>query len=226
MRNFAIVPLRIGSKRVVNKNFRNLKGKPLWKWTVDTLQESDLFECIFLSSEDLNIFKIDDYKNIRFHKRKEELSQDNIHTIEVVFDVLENSEILIKDDDNIFLTLATSPFRKLETIKKTLKILEKGASSVIGIQKASKGSNSYRTFKKGTDVLNLPDKNLLHIQSSDRDEYIVTGSIFASKYNNLVKYKSFHQPESKGIIVGEDEAIDINTELDFFIASSYANNFL
>ena len=91
MRNFAIVPLRTGSKRVVNKNFRNLKGKPLWKWTVDTLQESDLFECIFLSSEDLNIFKIDDYKNIRFHKRKEELSQDNIHTIEVVFDVLENS---------------------------------------------------------------------------------------------------------------------------------------
>ena len=107
----------------------------------------------------------------------------------------------------------------------TLKFLEEGESSVIGIKKASKGSNSYRTFKKGTNFLNLPDKNLLHLQSSDLEEYVVTGSIFASKYINLVRYKSFHQPESRGIIIDDEEAIDINTELDFFIASKYASNF-
>ncbi len=225
MSNIAIVPLRTGSKRVPNKNFRNLEGKPLWKWTVDILQKSNLFEFIILSSENLNILKIDNYKNVRLHERREELSMDNIHTIDVVFDILENSDISIKENDNIMLMLATSPFRKLETIKKTLKFLEEGESSVIGIKKASKGSNSYRTFKKGTNFLNLPDKNLLHLQSSDLEEYVVTGSIFASKYINLVRYKSFHQPESRGIIIDDEEAIDINTELDFFIASKYASNF-
>ena len=42
-------------------------------------------------------------------------------------------------------------------------------------------------------------------------------SIFASKLNTLLKYRTFHQPDTYGLLVNESESIDINTELDFLI---------
>ena len=226
MKNFAIIPLKSNSKRVPNKNFRTLKDRPLWRWTLDTLLESNLFENIFLSTDKLHLINIKKDKKVITVERKKELCNDNIHAIEVVFDVVNSFKKIIDQDDNIMLMLPTSPFRSIETIKKSCDMIENEASSVIGLNRASKGSNSYRTFKKETNFLNIPQKNKLHIQSSDLDEYVVTGSIFASKYKNLKKHKTYHQPLSQGIIVSDIEAIDINTEIEFLTAETYAKNFL
>ena len=209
------------SSRVKNKNFRKLKDKPLWRWTVDTVIESKLFDTIFLSTDNLDLVKDFNYISVKKIKRPKELCQPNIHAIDVVFNIL-NQLDNISDNDNIFLLLPTSPFRSVASLKKTYKLLENNAKSVIAIARASKGSNSYRTLKKNTNIINLnPDINL-HRQSSDYEEYVVTGSLFASKYKSLCLHRSFHQEEGIGIIVSEFEAIDINTELDLLTASVYA----
>ena len=65
----------------------------------------------------------------------------------------------------------------------------------------------------------------LHRQSTDINEFIVSGSIFASKLNTLLKYRTFHQPDTYGLLVNESESIDINTELDFLTAQAYLNKF-
>ena len=209
------------SSRVKNKNFRNLKDKPLWRWTVDTAIESKLFDTIFLSTDNLDLIKDFNFINVKKIKRPKELCQPNIHAIDVVFNIL-NQIDNISDNDNIFLLLPTSPFRSVASLKKTYKLLENNAKSVIALSRASKGSNSYRTLKKNTNIINLNSDKNLHRQSSDYEEYVVTGSLFASKYKSLRLHRSFHQEEGIGIIVSEFEAIDINTELDLLTATVYA----
>ena len=219
--NIAIVPMKSISKRVKNKNFRLLKDKALWRWTVDTIIESDLFDRIFLSTDNVNLIKDFNYENVEKIKRPEELCQPNIHAIDVVFHIL-NQLDNISDNDNVYLLLPTSPFRSVASLKKTNKLLNNNVKSVIAISRASKGSNSYRTLKKNSNIINLNNDENLHRQSSDYEEYIVTGSLFASKYKSLCINRSFHQKEGIGLIVSEFEAIDINTELDLLTASVYA----
>jgi CMP-N,N'-diacetyllegionaminic acid synthase len=47
----ALIPCRKGSKRVPGKNFRELCGKPLWKWTYDAAIKSGVFDFIVISSD-------------------------------------------------------------------------------------------------------------------------------------------------------------------------------
>ncbi len=226
LRNIGILPIKSNSKRLPNKNFRDLCGKPLWRWTFDTLIKCNLFDHIYLSSDDINLFNIPNLNNISIVKRDKKLCQSNIHAIEVIFDILENYENNFSNEDNIMMLLPTSPFREKETIIKTCKLIKEKESAVIGIYKASKGSNSYRKLDPNNKLIRLPKFSDLHIQSSDIGEYIVTGSIFASRKSSLLEYKTFHQPKSYGLIVSEAESIDINTELDFLTASAYAEKYL
>ena len=226
MRNIGILPIKSNSKRLPNKNFRDLCGKPLWRWTFDTLIKYKLFDHIYLSSDDIKLFNIPNLNNISIVERDKKLCQSNIHAIEVIFDILENHENKFANEANIMMLLPTSPFRAKETIIKTCELIKESESAVIGIYKASKGSNSYRKIDPNNKLIKLPKFSDLHIQSSDIGEYIVTGSIFASRKSSLLKYKTFHQPNSYGLIVSEAESIDINTELDFLTASAYAEKYL
>ena len=51
MKRLAIIPARSGSKRLKNKNFKLLGGKPLINYTVENLIKSKLFETIHISSD-------------------------------------------------------------------------------------------------------------------------------------------------------------------------------
>lgn len=224
-RNIGIVPIKSYSKRIPNKNFKDLNGKPLWRWTFDVLVKSNIFDYIFLSSDKPDLLKLNNSKNIKLIKRKEELCKSNIHASEVIFDILQNHDYKFSSSDNIMMFLPTSPFRSTESIKKASRILKEGFSSVIGISKASKGSNSYRILNKDNILVHTCKEKDLHRQSTDINEFIVSGSIFASKLNTLLKYRTFHQPDTYGLLVNESESIDINTELDFLTAQAYLNKF-
>lgn len=226
MRNIGILPIKSNSKRLANKNFRNFCGKPLWRWSFDTLIECKLFDHIYLSTDSPNLINLPYFENVSVVKRNKKLCQSNIHAIEVIFDILENKKNNFSGEDNIMMLLPTSPFRFKDTIIRTCELIEKSESAVIGIHRASKGSNSYRKIDKNNKLIKLPKLSDLHTQSSDIEEYIVTGSIFASRKSALMKYKTYHQPNSYGLVVSDAESIDINTELDFITATAYAENYL
>jgi len=50
MKAAALIPCRVGSKGVPNKNFRDFCGKPLIQWTIDAARESNIFDKIIVSS--------------------------------------------------------------------------------------------------------------------------------------------------------------------------------
>ena len=58
MRNLAIIPVRMGSKRLKDKNILNFFGRPLFVHTFDAALKSGLFSEIHVSTESQRVVKI------------------------------------------------------------------------------------------------------------------------------------------------------------------------
>jgi len=58
MVNVAIIPARVGSKRIKNKNIRIFCGKPIIYWTIKKIRKSNLFDKIIVSSDSKKILNI------------------------------------------------------------------------------------------------------------------------------------------------------------------------
>jgi pseudaminic acid cytidylyltransferase len=83
--NVAIIPARIGSKRIKKKNVKKFYGKPILELTYEIVKKSKIFDKIILSSDSNEILKLG--KNIGFDiliKRPKKLSGDYIGTAPVI----------------------------------------------------------------------------------------------------------------------------------------------
>ena len=76
MKRLAIIPARSGSKRLKNKNFKLLGGKPLINYTVENLIKSKLFETIHVSSDKKLKNILSKYKKIDYFLRPKNISGD------------------------------------------------------------------------------------------------------------------------------------------------------
>jgi CMP-N-acetylneuraminic acid synthetase/quercetin dioxygenase-like cupin family protein len=105
MKNVAMIPARLGSKRVHNKNLRLINGKPLIGYIIDAVKRSGVFDEIYLNSEsDIMKTVADDY-GIKFYKRPDALSTDEATNDDFVLDFINNVKC-----DTLYQFLATSPF--------------------------------------------------------------------------------------------------------------------
>ncbi len=109
-----MIPARLGSKRVHNKNLRLIGGKPLISYIIESVIDSGVFslEDIYLNSES-DVFRTiaEDY-GISFYQRPEKLSSDSATNDDFVLDFITKN-----DCDVIFQFLPTSPFTSSADIR-------------------------------------------------------------------------------------------------------------
>jgi len=111
MKIVAMIPARMGSKRVKSKNLRMLNGKALIEYILDTVSEVDLFDAVYVNSEDSVFANIAEKYEVDFYKRPEDLSSDRATNDEFAYDFLQNIEC-----DILIQILPTSPFLTQEEI--------------------------------------------------------------------------------------------------------------
>ena len=68
MKKIAMIPVRLGSKRVKNKNLRLLGNKPLVAYVIEAAKKANIFDEIYLNSESEIFQEIADQYNIKFYK--------------------------------------------------------------------------------------------------------------------------------------------------------------
>ena len=56
--NIAIIPARIGSKRIKKKNIKLFNSKPMIFWTIKKIKESRIFDLIVVSSDSQKILNM------------------------------------------------------------------------------------------------------------------------------------------------------------------------
>ena len=106
-RNICMIPARAGSKRIKNKNIRELNGKPLLGYVIEAWIDANCFDEIYVNSESELIGEIASSYNINYYKRPSSLSTDKSTNDEFVLDFIEKNNL---EDCNIIQVLPTSPF--------------------------------------------------------------------------------------------------------------------
>jgi len=117
MNILGIIPARKNSKRLPDKNIRNLCGKPMITYTIEEAKKSKYLEKIIISSDDDRMEKIAEKYNVDFLFRPKELAQDSTPTIDVVKHVVKKLEDEINYIPEIIVLLQpSSPLRIVEDI--------------------------------------------------------------------------------------------------------------
>lgn len=126
----AMIPARLGSKRVKNKNLRKINGKMLVEYPIEAAKKSGMFDEIYLNSEALEFEEISKKHEIKFYRRSQELAQDDATNDGFMADFIENIEC-----DIVIQLLPTSPFITSEIIKDFVtKMVSSGVQTLVSVK--------------------------------------------------------------------------------------------
>ncbi len=230
MNVLTIIPARGGSKSVPNKNIRMLHGKPLIAWTIEAAKAAKLTGRVIVSTDSEEIAKIArEYGAEVPFLRPAEISQDLSTDIEFVLHALEffeREEGWIPDIVARF--SPTTPLRSSALMDEAIQKLidSPDADSVRPISRLS--HHPYKAWRVDGDNLvpafspdvtghpqpyNMPRQLFPEMYAHLGASGVAKTHIFkdlGSTSGNVVKY----------IIMDDQDALDINHEMDFKIAEA------
>lgn len=122
----SIVPARVGSKGLPNKNFMNFAGKPLYRHAVEQgLRVAD--KCI-LSTDHKNPPSLPESDFFVLHKRAPALASDCTSMSDVLVNVAEELNL---NDETIVLLQPTSPLRTDKLVVAAIELFAHGRFEVV-----------------------------------------------------------------------------------------------
>lgn len=218
----AIIPARSGSKRLPGKNIRELSGKPLIQWTIDSAKESGVFDLIVVSSDDENILEYANNSSVQAMSRPSVYSTDTSSTFDVIQHVLLELEAEGYIPEYTVLLQPTSPLRTAKDITDAIKYLNETCSdSIISVCETEHSPLWCNTLD---DENNMGDFLLPVIKNKRSQDlpvyYRLNGAIFLAKTKNLLVQKTFFMDNTKAYIMDKLHSIDIDSNLDFLYAET------
>ena len=208
-----IIPARSGSKRIKNKNIKNINNKLLIEYTLEFAVNSELFNSIIVSSDSKiikNIIKNKYTEKIIFLKRPANLAKDNSTTESCVTHILNNFNF-IKPNDYIFILEPTSPLRKFNTIKKAINLIKKyKPKSVISTFR----NKSLPGVINKNNQFNYLIKNQIRNTQKRNYVYFEVGVFWAISVKFFISNNKIVSNQTKFVNVDYPEYIDINTNED------------
>ena len=111
----ALIPARLGSRRVKCKNLRVINGHPLISYCINKVKEAKCFNESYVNSESPLIGKVAEQYGIDWYQRPEELALSSSMIDEYIYEFLSN-----RDCDVLAVINPTSPFLTVEEIEKAV----------------------------------------------------------------------------------------------------------
>jgi len=213
----ALLPMKAHSERVSGKNFRDLAGKPLFRWILDTLLSIDVIDQVVINTDarkSLEDSGLVDGGRIRIRDRKQELLGD-----------FTSMNLILQDDieavpaDIYLMTHTTNPLLGSGTILKALDkfLAEKsGHDSLFTVNRFQT-----RFYREDLTPVNHDPDNLLRTQ--DLEPWYEENSclyIFTPKSFGATNARIGKQPMM--FEIPKLEAIDIDENEDWIMAAALA----
>ncbi len=168
--NIAIIPARGGSKRIPRKNIKDFCGQPVIAYSIQTAQESCLFDRIIVSTDDEEIAEVSvKYGAEMPFMRPRELADDYTGTTEVIAHAAKwlqsNNHV-----DTICCIYPAAPFIRSDDLSRGLSSLKSGDWNYV-LPVAEYASTIFRSFRElpsGGVEMFFPD--MFHNRSQDLPE--------------------------------------------------------
>ena len=218
MKKICIIPARAGSKRIKNKNLKELSGKPLVSWSIECALSSGIFDKIILSTDSEDIAKIGKFYGLNTALRPTELAGDYTTAEEVISYHIEG-----RANEKVCYLQPTSPLRNKEDINLSLELMEKKqAYSVISMCKLERPENWIYNAEENFEEF---VRNISKKRSQDHKlSYVLNGALYWFESKEFKKYKTHLIPHrSYPYIMPINRSVDIDSPEDFIIAEILMN---
>lgn len=219
--NLAIIPARSGSKGVIDKNIRDLNGKPLMGYSIEAAIKSECFDEVMVSTDSRKYadIAISCGAKVPF-LRSPENSSNQATSWEVVKEVLNRYGEKGIRFEMVALLQPTSPFRTADDIIGAYEIYkEKQAVSVVSVCETEVSPLLCNTLQTGNSLEGFLSPEIRGRRRQDLPQYYrVNGAIYMYRAGNPDIQFELYGKGSYAYIMGQEKSVDIDTEYDFFLA--------
>lgn len=216
MNNLCIIPARGGSKRIPRKNVKPFLGKPMLAYSIETANQTGLFDEIMVSTDDDEIVEVARQYGAKVpFKRSAETASDFATTADVLKEVLTQYQSLGKEFDNFCCFYATAPLVQSKDVVSAFELLQHSDFTCVYpvVQFSYPIWRCLDLATDGTMTRHWPEFENSRSQDLPK-EYHDTGTFY------WYKTKEWLSGNNKvgGIEVDETTIQDIDTETDWKLA--------
>ena len=219
MKVLGLICARGGSKGIRGKNIKQLCGKPLIAWTIESGLQCPDIDDIVVSTDDKKIANVATGfgASVPF-LRPQHLAQDTTKQIDAIAHALATLKENGKTYDAVALLQPTCPLRLPEDISAALMIFSNtGSDSVISVTKED-GVTLSTYYDLNKEGLAIP-KFATPKDGTNRQDfspiYRRCGVIYIFLPNEIMKRKSLYGRSISAYIVPKERAFDIDTAFDW-----------
>ncbi len=214
MRFVAMIPARLGSKRVKKKNLRMLGDKPLIAHVLETAVKSNLFDDVYVNSESEVFAPLAKQFGAKFYKRPDKYATDDATNDQFALDFIENvpCDVLVQINP-------TSPFQTVQDFQNAVDAFRKGADTVLAVKEAR-----IEGVLNGEPLNFDPNKQMPRSQDLT-PVYLFCNGVLAWKADTFKKNMENHGcavygGDGKTVYLEQkgDSVLDIDNDEDFKIA--------
>lgn len=220
--NLAIIPARSGSKGIIDKNIRDLNGKPLMEYSIKAAVKSGCFDEVMVStdSEKYADIAISCGAKVPFLRSMENSSEYAI-SWDVVREVLNRYQAQGMRFEMATLLQPTSPLRTADDIIGAYEIYkEKYASSVVSVCETETSPLLCNILKAGNSLEGFITQETRSKRRQDYPQYYrINGAIYMLRIDNSDKKFELYDKDSYAYVMSQEKSVDIDTEYDFFLAA-------
>jgi pseudaminic acid cytidylyltransferase len=216
MKRIAIIPARGGSKRLYKKNIKPFFGKPIIQWTIEAAKQANLFDQIFVSSEDHETLEIAHKCDVIPLLRDLELANYAKTVVDVCLHTIQHADKKFGRVDQMCCLYSTSPLRTADDIRATVKLLHPGYCDFsmavthfdLNPIQALVSIGEKRLKPRWPDLIGDPDANKVNYT-------VDNGSTYAVSVDAFKVARSFYGPTLRGHLMSKNHSTDINDQADF-----------
>lgn len=219
MRTIALLPMKAHSERVPNKNFRDLAGKPLFRWILDALLDVKEIDQVIINTDARKILAqngLEAEDRVIIRDRRPEICGD-----------LVSMNVIIEDDlgatnaDKYIMTHTTNPLLSSATIADAISTFEAArsnqlADSLFGVTKIQT-----RFYKGDGSPINHDPDNLIRTQDLD-PWYEENSCIYIFDKASFMANKARIGQNPILYEIPKLESVDIDDREDWFLANVLA----
>lgn len=226
MKSVAIITARGGSKRIPRKNIKSFCGKPIIEYSINAAINSNMFDEVMVSTDDLEIKEIAERCGARVPFLRSKLTSNDISsTSDVLFEVLDEYKKIGLQFEFMCCIYPTAPFITSSKLMEGMTLLySKKADCVLPIVPFSFPPQRGFVIENQIIKYKWPENMLVRSQDLER-MYHDSGQFYCMRVSSFYEQKTIVMNNTLPIILSEIEVQDIDNEDDWIIAEiKYRNS--
>ena len=217
-----LIPAKLGSLRLPQKNIRPLGGKPLIAWSIEAARNSGVIDRLIVSTEDDQVAEIAERYGAEIpFRRPAELARDPAGVVEVAMHALAELRITGEEYKIIIILLPTCPFRSKDDIREAFKFFQsKNARFLMSVNEYS--HPPFSALKFDGEVLKPFFPEYIGKKSQELPSaWRANGAFHILDVSAFEKAKSYYAQPLHGYPMPRNRSIDIDCEEDWQEAEQF-----